>query len=144
VSAADAALFILTTSLSQDLYKRFVRPSADDAQVLIVARWTTVASGALSVALALVSASVIDTLTIFYTLLGVSLFVPIVAGLYAPRTSSTGALASIAAGVAGMLIVQAATGGQGWTFLTPALAGLVASIGAWAISSVATIGREVA
>jgi SSS family solute:Na+ symporter len=137
VSAADAALFMLTTSLSQDLYKRFVHPSADDAQVLRVARWTTVASGALSVALALVSASVIDTLTIFYTLLGVSLFVPIVAGLYAPRTSSTGALASIAGGVAGMLIVQLATGGSGWTFLTPALAGLVASIGAWAISWVA-------
>ena len=140
VSAADAALFMLTTSLSQDLYKRFVRPSADDAQVLSVARWTTVASGALSVALALVSASVIDTLTIFYTLLGVTLFVPIVAGLYAPRTSSTGALASIAAGVAGMLIVQLATGGSGWTFLTPALAGLGASVGAWAISSVAREG----
>jgi len=142
VSAADAALFMLTTSLSQDLYKRFVRPAANDAQVLSVARWTTVASGALSVALALVSASVIDTLTIFYTLLGVSLFVPIVAGLYAPRTSSAGALASIAAGVAGMLIVQLATGGRGWIFLTPALAGLAASLGAWAISSVARGGGD--
>ena len=141
VSAADAALFMLTTSLSQDLYKRFVRPAANDAQVLSVARWTTVASGALSVALALVSASVIDTLTIFYTLLGVSLFVPIVAGLYAPRTSSTGALASIAAGIAGMLIVQLATGGRGWTFLTPALAGLLASVGAWTFAT-ATRGRS--
>ena len=28
VSAADAVLFMLTTSLSQDLYKRFVNPSA--------------------------------------------------------------------------------------------------------------------
>jgi SSS family solute:Na+ symporter len=141
VSAADAALFMLTTSLSQDLYKRFVRPAANDAQVLSVARWTTVASGALSVALALVSASVIDTLTIFYTLLGVSLFVPIVAGLYAPRTSSAGALASIAAGVGGMLIVQLATGGRGWTFLTPALAGLLASVGAWTFAT-ATWGRS--
>jgi len=132
----------LTTSLSQDLYKRFVRPAANDAQVLSVARWTTVASGALSVALALVSASVIDTLTIFYTLLGVTLFVPIVAGLYAPRTSSAGALASIAAGVAGMLIVQLATGGRGWIFLTPALAGLGASLGAWAISSVGRGGGD--
>ena len=141
VSAADAALFMLTTSLSQDLYKRFVRPSADDARVLIVARWTTVASGALSVALALVSASVIDTLTIFYTLLGVSLFVPILAGLYAPRTSATAALASIAAGVAGMLAVQLLTGGRGWTFLTPAMAGLGTSMGAWAIGAVVT-GRD--
>jgi len=134
VSAADAALFMLTTSLSQDLYKRFLNPGADDGRVLRVARWTTVASGTLGVALALMSASVIDTLTIFYALLGVSLFVPIVAGLYVPRTSAAGALASIAAGVAGMMIVQIATGGRGWVFVTPALAGLFAAGGAWAIT----------
>ena len=93
------------------------------------------ASGALSVALALVSASVIDTLTMFYTLLGVTLFVPIVAGLYAPRTSARGAIISIAAGVAGMLIVQVATAGRGWIFLTPALAGLSASVAAWTVTS---------
>ena len=30
LSAADAVLFMLTTSLSQDLYKRFVNPGADE------------------------------------------------------------------------------------------------------------------
>ena len=49
VSAADAVLFMLTTSLSQDLYKRFVNPAATDARVLRVARWTAVASGAVGV-----------------------------------------------------------------------------------------------
>ena len=34
VSACDAILFMLSTSLSQDLYKRFVNRQADDAQVL--------------------------------------------------------------------------------------------------------------
>ena len=38
VSAADAMLFMLTTSLSQDLYKRFVNRAADEQQVLLVAR----------------------------------------------------------------------------------------------------------
>ena len=38
VSAADAVLFMLATSLSQDLYKRFVNPAATDRQVLTVAR----------------------------------------------------------------------------------------------------------
>ena len=33
VSAADAVLFMLATSLSQDLYKRFVNPAASDRQV---------------------------------------------------------------------------------------------------------------
>ncbi len=38
VSTCDAILFMLSTSLSQDLYKRFVNRQASDAQVLRVAR----------------------------------------------------------------------------------------------------------
>ena len=34
ISASDAVLFMLTTSLSQDLYKRFVNAAASDAEVL--------------------------------------------------------------------------------------------------------------
>ena len=134
LSAADASLFMLTTSLSQDLYKRFLRPRADDRQVLGAARMATIASGTLAVGIALVFQSVISTLTIFYTLLGVSLFVPILAGLYSPRTSSRAALASMAAGVCGMLATYAATGGAGWGAWTPALTGLLAAIAAWRIS----------
>jgi SSS family solute:Na+ symporter len=134
ISAADAVLFMLTTSLSQDLYKRFVNPAAGDTRVLRVARWTTVASGALGIALAIVMADVIQSLTIFYTLLGVSLFVPIVAGLYVPRTSNAAAMASIAAGIVAMLIVQVSSGGRGVGMLTPALAGLLGAIAAWAVS----------
>lgn len=134
ISAADAVLFMLTTSLSQDLYKRFVDPSASDDRVLRVARWTTLVSSALGVALAIALADVIESLTIFYTLLGVSLFVPILAGLYVPRTTSAAALASIGSGVGGMLAVQFMTGGQGWGPLTPALGGLLAAMGAWVIS----------
>jgi SSS family solute:Na+ symporter len=134
ISAADAVLFMLTTSLSQDLYKRFINPTADDRRVLQVARWTTVVSGTLGVALAIVMADVIESLTVFYTVLGVSLFVPIIGGLYVPRTSNAGALASIVAGTVVMLIVQASTGGTGFGLVTPALAGLVAAVLAWAVS----------
>jgi solute:Na+ symporter, SSS family len=134
ISAADAALFMLTTSLSQDLYRRFINPGADDARVLQVARWTTVVSGALGATLAIASASIVDMLTIFYTLLGVTLFVPIVAGLYVDRTGARDALAAIAAGVGGMLVVHVATAGQGWRLMTPALGGLLAAIAAWIIS----------
>lgn len=104
VSASDAVLFMLTTSLSQDLYRRFLNPAASDARVLLVARCTTVVSGILGIALALALGSVVNALTIFYTLLTVTLFVPIVAGVYVHRSSSSGALLSIAAGVAGVLL----------------------------------------
>jgi solute:Na+ symporter, SSS family len=134
ISAADAALFMLTTSLSQDLYKRFVNPAATDLRVLRVARWTTLVSGGLAVALALASASIVDVLTIFYTLLGVTLFVPIVGGLYVARTTTREVWPAITAGVATMLLVHVATRGRGWGAMTPALGGLLAANAAWVIS----------
>ena len=144
ISAADAVLFMLTTSLSQDLYKRFVDPSASDGRVLQVARWTAMVSGTCGVGLSIALADVIQSLEIFYTLLSVSLFVPILAGLYVPRTTSGSALTAIGAGVAGMLAVQFATSGHGWGHVTPALGGLLAAIGGWVISLavVTTQGNE--
>ena len=127
VSAADAILFMLSTSLSQDLYRRFVNPGASDKQGLRVARLAAIGGGAVAVGLAIVSPSVIGVLSIFYSLLGVSLFVPIVAGLYVKRAGTAEALSAIAAGVAGLLAVHFLTGGKGFGILTPALAGLVAA-----------------
>jgi SSS family solute:Na+ symporter len=134
ISASDAILFMLTTSLSQDFYRRFIDPAADDGRVLRVARWTAVASGTLGTVLAISLGSVVNALTIFYTLIGVSLFIPIVAGLYVPRTSSSGALAAMIAGVCGSLAVHLLTGGRGWGVLTPAIAGLGAAAVAWVVT----------
>jgi len=134
VSAADAVLFMLTTSLSQDLYKRFVNPEASDARVLTVARLATLVSGALGVGLALFSEDLVQTLSIFYALLGVSLFVPVVAGLYVRRTNTDAALAAIVGGVGGLLVVQGATGGAGFGWLGPAPAGLLCAVLGWATS----------
>ena len=91
---ADAILFMLSTSLSKDLYKRFVRPNASDAQVLYVARAAALAGGAMGVLLALVLPSVIGALSIFYALMAVCLFVPIVAGLYSRLPGVPEALAA--------------------------------------------------
>ncbi len=133
ISAADAVLLMLTTSLSQDLYKRFIAPDAADRRVLAVARWATIAGALTALTLALAAASIVTLLTIFYTLLTVSLFVPIVAGLLVPGTTTRDALASISAGVCGMLIIQLATHGRGWGLVTPALGGLGAAAAAWII-----------
>ena len=128
LSSADAVLFMLTTSLSQDLYKRFVAPASDERQVLLVARVTTIVAGAIGTALAIVSPTVIGVLSIFYTLLGVSLFVPILGGLYVRRAATAEALAAIAAGVGGMLFVHITTAGKGYGHVTPALIGLAAAL----------------
>jgi SSS family solute:Na+ symporter len=107
VSAADALLFMLATSLSQDLYKRFVNPAASDQQVVTIARLASVSGAAAAVMVAMSSKSVVDALGIFYTLVGVSLFVPIVAGLYLRRPGPFDALAAIAGGVMMALAMKA-------------------------------------
>jgi len=137
LSSADAVLFMLTTSLSQDLYKRFVAPASGERQVLLVARITTIVAGAIGTALAIVSPTVIGVLSIFYTLLGVSLFVPILGGLYVRRATTAEALAAIAAGVGGMLFVHVTTAGRGYGQLTPALVGLAAAVVAFVIVLIA-------
>ncbi len=132
VSTADAILFMLSTSLSQDLYKRFLRPQASDHDVLRVARYAAVAGGVLGVLLAMVASSVIGALSLFYTLLSVCLFVPVVAGLYSRRFGQPEGTAAIGCGVALLVAVHLMTAGKGFGAFSPALLGIVASAAAGA------------
>ena len=134
ISTADAVLFMLSTSLSQDLYKGFVNRSASDAQVLRVARGAAIGGGILGVLVALKASTVIGALGIFYSLLSVSLFVPVVLGLYVAAADSRNAYAAILFGVGTLLAVQFATDGKGYGMWTPSLLGLLASAGAGALS----------
>jgi SSS family solute:Na+ symporter len=105
--------------------------------VLKVARLAAVGGGTAGVALAIVSPSVIDALKFFYTVLSVSLFVPVVAGLYVRRVGTPEAAAAIGVGVTALLATQLATGGRGWGGFTPALLGLLAAVAACAIVGLA-------
>ena len=71
--------------------------------MLAVTRGAAVVCGAVAVALAIVSPTIIGVIGVFYGLLGVSLFVPILAGLYLRRAGTPEALASIGCGVATMV-----------------------------------------
>ncbi len=128
LSSADAVLFSLTTSLSQDFYKRFVNPEASDAQLLRVTRLTAILGGLAGVAIALVAAGVIGVLSIFYTIMGVSLFVPILAGLYNKRTSSVDAMVAIIAGIGIVGGWRIFYGGATINGITPAMGGLAGAI----------------
>jgi SSS family solute:Na+ symporter len=138
VDTCDAILFMISTSASQDLYKRFLAPQASDAQLLRMARLTAVAGGAIGVLLAIVLETVIGALTIFYSLLVVTLFVPILGGVYTQGPRSGEALAAIAAGVAVMFIVRLGFAGD-YRWLDPTLAGLIAA--STAFGAVAALRR---
>ncbi len=130
ISSADACLFMLATSLSQDLYRRFINPRASDRRILTVARLAALGGGFLGLILAILLPTVIDSLKIFYSLLGVSLFVPILAGLHTRRPGVAEALAAIGVGIAVLVVVRYGTGGFGiWN---PNLLGLAASALAYA------------
>jgi SSS family solute:Na+ symporter len=132
VSTCDAILFMLATSLSQDLYKRFLRPDANDRAVLMVARVASFTGGAAAVVLALLLETVQSALAVFYALLGVSLLVPVVGGLYLRRAGRAEALGSILAGNVTLLTVRFGPPNP-FASTDATVAGLVASAAAFAV-----------
>jgi SSS family solute:Na+ symporter len=133
VSTCDAILFMLATSLSQDLYRRFLQPEADDREVLVVARLASLAGGIGGVVLALLLETVQSALAIFYALLGVSLLMPVVGGLYIRRAGAPEAFASIAAGSLTLLAGRLALP-HSLSWIDPTVAGLAASAIAFVVT----------
>jgi len=134
LSAADAVLFMLSTSLSQDLYRRYWRPDAGDRQVLTVARLAAVFGLVAATGFAVLQPTVTDALSIFYSLLTVSLFVPIVAGLCLPKTRTVDAGVAIVCGVAALVAGHWLTGGKGIGYATPSILGLGTAIASFCVS----------
>ena len=126
VDTCDAILFMLSTSASKDLYKRFLNPGASDAQLLRIGRATAIAGGAIGVLLSIWLQTVIGAITVFYSLLVVTLFVPVIGGLYVQRARSREAMAAVAAGVLTLIVVRFGVAGA-YPWVDPALSGIIAS-----------------
>ena len=118
----------MATSLSQDLYRRYVDPEASDRQLLTVARRAAVAGGILGTGLAIIAASMASVLQLFYTLLTVSLFVPVLGGLYTRRLGPHEAMGAIAGGVGTFVAVQVLAAGERVLGMTPAMVGLLGAL----------------
>jgi SSS family solute:Na+ symporter len=129
VDTSDAILFMISSSASQDVYKRFVNPAASDQQMLRVGRATAVIGGIAGVLLSIVLQTIIGALVVFYSLLVVTLFVPVLGGLYTRRAGTREALAAIAAGVVTLAVVRFWIARSPW--LDPALAGIGAAAAAF-------------
>lgn len=143
LSAADAILFMLATSLSQDLYKRFLNPAADDRRVLMVARAAAAVGGVLGVVLAIVAETIIGSLTVFYTLMTVILFVPVLGGLYVRRLGSAEALTAVAAGLSALVVLQLWNDGSGIGYFSAPLIGLLVAAAGSAFAMIVMRGFHV-
>lgn len=133
VSAADAVLFMLSTSFSQDLYRRFLRPDATDREILGIARGAAIVGGLAGIGLAIVFPTVISALTVFYGFLTVIFFVPVVAALVSGRAGAPEAVASLGLGVPLLVAVHLGTGGAGVGGWRPDTMALAASALAFAV-----------
>lgn len=133
VDTCDAILFMLSTSASKDLYKRFINPAADDRKLLRVGRIAAVAGGTAGVLLSVWLDTVIGALTVFYSLLVVTLLVPIVAGLYSRRAGEREALAAIVAGVLTLFVLRVGLN-RSLPWLDPTLGGIAAGSAAFLVA----------
>jgi SSS family solute:Na+ symporter len=95
ISASDAILFMLSSSLSVDLYKTFLRPAASDRDLLFAGRMAAITGAFLGVLLAIGLPSIITALQIFYTLMAVALSAPLIVGLYSRRPTAARAIVAI-------------------------------------------------
>ncbi len=99
VSTADTVLYMLAGSITNDLYKRFINPAISDKKLLFYSRLVSILCGVLGVILALKLESIISALTIFYSLMSVSLSAPLLFGLFTKRANNFGAILSALTGV---------------------------------------------
>ena len=127
ISSADTVLFMLSTSLSRDLYQTFVKPELEEQQLLRVSRYIAVVAGGLGVVLAIVIPTVLSALTIFYSLISVSFFAPVILGLYYSGQSSACLKVMLMALVVTAL-AHVLTDGDGLGVFSPTAIGLVISL----------------
>lgn len=105
ISTADAVLYMLTTSITNDIFKTFVKPKMTDAELLKTSRVVTFVAGVLGVGMSLILPNIITALSIFYTLMSVSLTAPLLFGLFSTRPSAAAASVSTILGVGVTLIL---------------------------------------
>lgn len=132
ISSADAVLFMLSTSGARDLYKKYVRPAATDAELLKAVRVIAVIAAVVGYVLTFAVGTVIGALKIFYSVMVVSLLVPVLAAIVFERPSPRAALASVVAGITALAVLSMATGGLGYGWATPVFLASLVSIGTFA------------
>src|SRR5262249_36741189 len=92
VSTCDAILFMLSSSVSIDLYQTFFRRAATDRDVLFAGRIAAILGASVGVLLAIVLPSIISSLQIFYPLMAVALSATLIVGLYSRRPTAAPAI----------------------------------------------------
>ena len=123
MSTASGAILAPAAILSENLLRPFYR-KLSDRQLLRLSRLSVLLVACISLGFALLRSNIYELVSESSALSLVSLFVPLVAGIYWPATRGRAAIISMVAGMSVWL------GGLYWeTALNPMLYGLAASLG---------------
>jgi solute:Na+ symporter, SSS family len=136
MSTASATLLAPSVTFTENILKRFLRKDLSDKQLLMNMRMVVTGFAFIVILFALNSDSNIYSMVgNAYKVTLVGAFVPLVAGLYWKRASSTGALLSIGFGLGTWLLLEA-TSPEG--LLPPQLGGFLAAVVWMVIGSLAS------
>ena len=130
ISSADAILFMLSTSLSRDLYQTIFQPQLEDHLLLRTSRYTAIIAGILGIGVAIMLPSIIVALSFFYGLVSVTFFLPILLGLYTRILQRKNITLILMVSITVLLLTYFITGGDGVGILSPTAFGIMASLGA--------------
>ena len=133
MSTASACLMAASTVFANGVYARFFAGAANAG--IATNRVFMLLVGGVSLALAVVLGDVVGALTVAFALLVSGTFVPVVGALYWRRATGAGALASIVVGSAVALVLIFT---QGILSNSPIIFGLLASLVAFVVVSLAT------
>jgi len=98
MSTADSCLIASTGNLVNDIYQKYINPTASHTLVLRISRITTLVLGIGAVAIALAVPKVLDSILLAYSFMVSGLFVPTLGGLLWKRVSSRAAFLSMIIG----------------------------------------------
>ena len=126
VSTADSYLLSPSTSLVRDLWQRFLRPQADERELVRAGRVVVVFAGLGALVLAFTSESFFRVALFSYTIYGAGLTPALLAAYFWPRANAAGAVASVVSGVGVALLWREITSDD---FLAGSGGGFLRSLG---------------
>jgi len=116
MSTADSVLMGPVAIFTNDIYRKRLRPDASESSLVMVARVTTLVLGALGIGMAYLVPNVLDLVLYAYTFGAAGLFFPMLALLFWPRATASGAFWSIL--IAGSAAVLWSLLGEPWGIAT--------------------------
>ncbi|MCA9753389.1 MAG: sodium:solute symporter family protein, partial [Gemmatimonadetes bacterium] len=99
VSTADSYLLVPATCLVRDVWQRFLRPEADERELVRVSRAVVIVLGILAWTLTKLSDRFLAVALWAYTMYGAGITPSLLAAFLWPRATKQGAVASIATGI---------------------------------------------